>query len=251
MVFQDDDYFSMNRERNIVCRRIVNLLSACRMYLDQCAHHINNIYGKNSDNANLLKQEKASQYDQYFGYRVMEALRNYTQHRGYPIHSMSFSREWLDFHNEGNSRLLYTVIPLISVSELVDDGGFKQTVLNEMLSIKNKDGIDIRPLIREYIEGIGKIHEKVRESIRPDVEKWESVVNNTIKSYQNELGTDVSLAGLAIVAIRDDDNQWLRVEHRTIFKEFIDRRRGLESKNSVFANLHKRYASNEIRIKDA
>ena len=49
MVFNDDDYFSMSRERNTVSRRIVNLLSACRMYLDQSVHHMNNIYGENSD----------------------------------------------------------------------------------------------------------------------------------------------------------------------------------------------------------
>ncbi|HVN16643.1 MAG TPA: hypothetical protein VMT73_12940, partial [Anaerolineales bacterium] len=34
MVFHDSDYFSMSDERDIVSRRIVNLLSACRMYLD-------------------------------------------------------------------------------------------------------------------------------------------------------------------------------------------------------------------------
>lgn len=248
MVFFGSDYFSMSHERNAVSRRIVNLLSACRMYLDQSVHHTNNIYGENSEISQLLKQEIASQYDLNFGYRAMEALRNYTQHRGFPIHSMKFSGEWLDIDNEENSRLLHTVIPLIKVSELAEDSRFKKSVLDEMLTMDIKDGIDIRPLIRNYIEGIGKIHEKIRDAIRPDAEKWEAIFNEVIQKYQNKFGSDASLAGLAIVT-EDDDNHWN--EKRTIFKEFIEKRKSLESKNRVFAYLHKRYASNEIRKKDA
>ncbi len=161
---------------------------------------------------------------------------------------MKFSGEWLDIENNETSRLLHTVIPIINVSELAEDGKFKKSILDEMLSIDGKDGIDIRPLVRDYIEGIGKIHEKVRDAIRPDVEQWDGVVNDVIKKYQNEFGSDASLAGLAIVA-EDDDGHW--VEKRTIFKQFIEKRKVLESKNRVFVNLHKRYASNEIRKKDA
>lgn len=248
MVFHDLDYFSMSNKRNTVSRRILNLLSACRMYLDQSVRHFNNIYGENSDKSKLLKEEITSQYDHNFGYRAMEALRNYTQHRGFPIHSMKFSGEWLDLDNKETSRLLHTVIPLIKASELAEDGKFKQIVLDEMLLIDGKEGIDIRPLVRNYIEGIGKIHEKVRDVIRPDVEQWEGVVNDVITKYQNVFGADASLAGLAIVA-EDDDGHW--VKKRTIFKEFIEKRKTLENKNRVFVNLHKRYASNEIRKKDA
>ena len=248
MVFHDSDYFSMSNERNTVSRRIVNLLSACLMYEDQSAHHFNNIYGRNSDESKMLKEEIDSQKDHNFGFRAMKALRNYTQHRGFPIHSMKFSGEWLDIENKETSRLLYTVIPLIKVSELAEDGKFNKSVLDEMLSIDGKDGIDIRPLVRDYIEGIGEIHEKIRDSIRPDVEQWEGVVSDVIKKYQKEFGSDASIAGLAIVA-EDDDGHW--VEKRTIFMEFIEKRKALENKNRVFVNLHKRYASNEIRKKEA
>ncbi len=57
MVFYDSDYFSMSNERNTVCRRIVNLLSACRMDLYQSVHHFNNIYGENSDKSKLLRRK--------------------------------------------------------------------------------------------------------------------------------------------------------------------------------------------------
>lgn len=243
LIFRDFDYFSMSIERNTVSRRIVNLLSACRMYLDQSIHHINNIYGENSDKSKLLEGEINSQYDHNFGYRAMEALRNYTQHRGFPIHSMVFSSELVDSENK---EILYTVIPVIKISELAEDSKFKKSVIDEMRSIEGKDGVDIRPLVRNYIEGIGLIHEKLREAIRPDVEQWEDVVNRAIILYKNEFGSETSLAGLAIVA-EDDDGRM--IEKRTIFKEFVEKRKSLESRNRLFVNLHKRYASNEIRKK--
>ena len=246
MVFLNSDYFSMSNERNKVIRRIINLLSACRMYLDQSVHHLNNIYGEQSDLSNLLTKVTTSQYENNYGYRVLEALRNYTQHRGYPIHSMKFSGEWLDIDDEESSRLSHTVIPLIKISKLAEDGKFKQSVLNEMRSVEIKDELEIRPLVRWYLEGIGKIHEEVREAIHSDVEKWEKVVDEVIKKYRKEYGSDSSLAGLAILA-ENDDGHW--IEQRTIFKEFIEKRKILERKNKVFVNLHKRFASNEIRKK--
>lgn len=247
MVFQDEDYLSMSREKNTVCRRIVNLLTACRMYLEQCVHHKKNIYGANSENVNLLKQEIASQYDQHYGYRIMEALRNYTQHRGVPIHSILFSREWLDFESKEDSRLHYVVVPTVRVSELSNDEKFKKAVVNEMLSTSKKDDIDIRPFIRNYIECIGNIHEKARVLTHPDVENWENIIYDSIKRVQNEFGAEISLAGLAIVA-REDESHW--IERKPIHKIIIDRRQALENKNRLFVNLHKRFASNEIRIKD-
>lgn len=248
MIFYDSDYFSMSRERNIVSRRIVNLLSACRMYLDQSIHHIKNIYGEKSDKAQVVKRETQSQYDQNFGYRAMEALRNYVQHRGFPIHSILFSGQWLDIDSNESSRLLHTVVPRISATELAADDKFNQTVLKEMLATPSKDGIDIRPLIRKYVEGIGEIHEKVRELIRSDTKHWESVINDTIHKFEIEFGAEESLAGLVVVT-EGYDNHW--IERKPIFKELVQRRQALENKNRVFVNLHKRYASNKIRKKDA
>lgn len=248
MVFNDADDISMSRERIVVSRRIVNLLSACRMYLDQSIHHLNNIYGENSDKAIAAKGETTSQHSHNFGYRAMEALRNYIQHRGFPIHSIMFLSEWIDIDDEEKSRMHHSVIPRIKVAELASDGKFNQTVLKEMLLAQDKHGLDIRPLIREYVEGIGKIHEKIREIVRADLSGWENSINNAFDRFEKEYGTEASRAGLAIVAEQDDKH---RAERITLFKEFTKRRQALNNKNIVFANLCKRYASNEVRKKDA
>lgn len=240
-IFRDDDYFSASQQRNIISRRIINLLTACRMYLDQSMHHIKNIYGENSEVLLKIEEEKSRQYDNVLGFRVMEALRNYVQHRGSPIQSIRLS--YKKIRSEEQFKLSHTVIPLVKISALEDDKKFKKTILKELRSIQNTDELDVRSLIREYVEAIGKIHEKIREVVRTDMEKWESVFNSATERFQNEFGSSVSLSGLVIVA-ENEDGAWK--EKYIIFKDFIERRKSLERKNWSFNNLHKTFASNEI-----
>ena len=246
MIFNNDDHVVMSRERNLVSRRIVNLLTSGRMYTDQSVQHIKKIYGITSSNLDIIKKEIKIQYDKSLGYRVMEALRNYVQHRGFPIHSIKFIYSSVDIDND--FQLLYRAIPLINIAKLDEDSNFKKRVLEELKNIQHNDWVDVKPLIREYIEGICNIHEKVRETIRPDLLIWERILDDTIEKFQNKFGKDVSLTGL-IIAIAESDRRW--TEKETIHKAFIERRQVLEKKNQVFINLHKRYVSNEIRKDDA
>jgi hypothetical protein len=235
----------MSHERSLVNRRLVNLLSSGKMYLDQSVQHVQNIYGAESTNFNLVKMEISSQYDQSLGYRTMEALRNYVQHRGLPVHSITFSGKWIG--DEDDAQLLHRIIPKINISQLEDDDKFKKTVLKELMDTFKAEKIDIRPLIREYVEGIGKIHEKIRELIQPDLSRWEIALDKTIAKFKDTFGIDASKATIVIV-IENDNRHWEEI--KSIFKEYIERRQNLEKKNRVFANFHKRYASNEIRKND-
>jgi len=241
MVFHDDDYFSMGDERNLVGRRIANLMSACRLYLDQSSHHLNKIYKDIPDVAAEIEIEKSKKYDSVLGYRVMEALRNYTQHRGFPIHTVRFSSKRVG--GIENYQLLHNVIPLLKPFALAEDGKFKKSILNELLEIQNDEYVDIRPLLREYIEAIGKLHELIREKMKLDVQNWEEILNKVFDRFKEKFGADTSLVGLAIV-IENEVGKW--EEHKTIFSEFIEKRKKLELKNRFFNNLHKKSASNEV-----
>ena len=245
MCFHDDDYFSLSRERNLVSRRVVNLLTAGRMYLDQSAQHFDNIYGADSNNATRLRAEFASQHKASLGYRAMNALRNYVQHRGFPIQSVRFPQQRIEKGDD--ILLLHRVVPLMTIVALEDDGKFKASVLEELRAIQRDGYVDIRPLIRGYVEAIGKIHEKARELIGLDLKSWEQTLDDTVAFSKNEVGAAASSGGVAIIAERDD-RTW--EERIPIFKEFIQRRQALERKNCLFFNLRTSYASNEIRPDD-
>src|SRR5438874_20314 len=49
MVQRNQDYIWFQTERNLLSRRLVNLLSACRLYVDQTRHHLSNIFGSELD----------------------------------------------------------------------------------------------------------------------------------------------------------------------------------------------------------
>jgi hypothetical protein len=84
MVQWNQDYYWFQEEINRLNRRIVNLLSVCRLYLDQSIHHLSCIYGKEGEKLNNIKKKISREYDSKLGFRVMEAMRNYVQHRGFP-----------------------------------------------------------------------------------------------------------------------------------------------------------------------
>ncbi len=241
MIFSDEDYFSISNDRISIGRRVANLASSCRMYLDQCVHSITILYGKDSEFLSQVKKEKSNQYDKYLGFRFMESFRNYIQHRGAPVHGIRFSYNKIG--DDEQTRLLHTAIPYVKL-KAINDEKFKKCILAEMKEITIKDEIDIRPLIREYVEGIGKIHEKVRELIKSDVKKWENILEGTIKRLEKELGDDKTISTLDIV-IEVDEYRWS--EHHTIFREFLERRRILENKNRYFNNLTKCFVTNEVR----
>src|SRR5215216_6614682 len=72
MIFSNDDQLSMSRERNLIGRRIVNLLTAGRMYIDQSVQHVERMYGANSSTLSVIQIEFNLQYDKSLGYRAME-----------------------------------------------------------------------------------------------------------------------------------------------------------------------------------
>ena len=80
-----NDFFEPRLECN---KRIINLLTASRLYLytlDTLAKEISNY---DPDINCRVKKLKSREYDENFEYRFMEALRNHVQHRGLAVHSM-------------------------------------------------------------------------------------------------------------------------------------------------------------------
>jgi len=239
MIFNNEDYFSMGKDRYVINRRIVNLLSAGKMYIDQTIHHLNNIYGKNSSIPKEVEEYILSVYEMNIGYRFMEALGNYIQHRGFAIHGISFPHHRVQ--HEDKTELLYSVTPYIKITSIEGDTKFKSTVLEEMKEIQENGKIDIKSLIRDYIESIGMIHQKIRDLINDDINNWEISIKNIVNQYQSKFGNNASTAGLSLILSDDND---LLIEKTLIFTEFNKKRKKLEKKNRNFNHMHLCYATN-------
>src|SRR3546814_9673570 len=87
MVLKHESYHEFQQIRLGFSRRLSSLLQSCRSYLDHTPHHLNKL--ESHAFADPFKKLTNTAYDGHFGCRFMEALRNYAQHRGLPLHGAS------------------------------------------------------------------------------------------------------------------------------------------------------------------
>lgn len=82
-VFQEYDWSEVRDQTQLVNRRLLNLLSACRLYVDQVPQDLAALRDpalRKAFGAAKLHEKRAR-----FGFLFMEAIRNYIQHRDVPF----------------------------------------------------------------------------------------------------------------------------------------------------------------------
>lgn len=218
-------------------RRLINLLSTTKLYLDQVRHDTGRLLGSSSPNREAIETQVSAEYDARLGYRVMEALRNHVQHRGLPLHSITLGGKW-DDTPEGRRRTERTVLYL-NVATLVEDDRFKKAVIAE-LTADHDEKVALKPLVREYMTGIIRIHQRVRDELAPRVAEWDSCLYVLLQRYRAEAEDDV--IGLSAVARTAEGTYFNEI---AIFEDFIERRKWLEQKNRGAGELNKLIVSSE------
>lgn len=224
--------------RNHMNRRVVNLLSAARLYLDHTRHHLGKIDSTVPGVKTSIDAAISAQYGESLGYRFMEALRNYVQHRGYPIHGVTYGASRTD---QGSA---YVVTPYVEWARLEEDGKFKASVLSELKSLDEK--IDIRPFVREYMERLGKVHQIIRDHLQIVLSQSDKLIREAIERYRNEPPNDDSIVGLAAVTRTGH----IYGDTIPLFEDLLDYRKSFEKKTRNLANLAKRYVSGETVRRD-
>lgn len=238
MLFSRHEHSSFIDDINLINRRLMNLFATCRLYIDHLKHDISTLYGRNAPQVTSINDKMSEEYDAYLGYRVLDALRNYTQHRGLPISKISHWSSGIIDSLE-RQRMRNTVTPFIDTTALEEDGGFKKSVLAELISLGAD--IDIKPFVREYVTCIGSIHILVRNTITEDLDQWDNTIQGMIKAY--EATSDKSLCGLAAVELDDTDKH---VDIVYLSQKVIDRRKALILKNQQLSHFSYSYVSGEI-----
>jgi hypothetical protein len=238
MIRQDQNYHSFQLERGLVDRRIANLLSAAKVYVDHAKQHVHRILELDGAATFDVDATLSTQYDTRFGYRCMEALRNHVQHHGFPVHTIRFNREWID--RQGERLRLNAVSPYVEPARLREDGEFKKSVLVEMEARGEK--IDLKELIRDYVEGLSIAHFEIRGSVGQCAQTWDTIIKDAIQGYATE-NPDEGTLGLCVVKRSEDQrySDWVPV-----LTDPLDQRGYFESKNGVLTNLTKRFITSEV-----
>jgi hypothetical protein len=222
-------------------RRIINVLTATRLYIDQTTHHIGVFFPKEKTaKAAELKALFSHEYDSVLAYRVMEALRNFSQHRGLPLQGMTHQSSWIDIAAEGaaaddDSYLQYNVALNLVVADLEGEGGLKKAVLKE-LKLKG-DRIDVKKMIREYVEALARVHVGLRDMLKPRIAAADALISYWIDRYLAECGEQVGSAGLGI-GIARPNGAFEKIA--SVHTGPIDSIQALRSRTSGLAKLSKR-----------
>jgi hypothetical protein len=235
VIWPNHDFQDSMERRLSLDRRIVNVLTSCRLYQDQTDHGISMLYGSESAELKKVKQFKAKLFDEQWGYRFMEALRNHVQHAGLPVHVIShtFARRpgIVEDHWE------YTVIPQSDAKTLAENPKFKKSVLEE-LQTKGKV-IDLRRPSRDYVTCFLALHRIIQETISGRVITARNVYDGAIAEFSTNKGVKVFFAKLLAT-----NNNGEVVEQIALTPEFLASYDSLRKKNDISSNLPFQFASN-------
>lgn len=184
LMFSESSWSDFIDHMQAVNLELMSHLAMCRTYVDHVPQNLNGVFGPSSSQAEQFKEATSHEYDAVLGYRVFYALRNYVQHCGLPVHSLTFSSRWL--RDGENADCVHAVEPYLSTVALAKEGGFKSKVLAELHGIGEK--VDIRPLVRENMSSFGRLHKLVRLTVNSQSKDWDTDIEEAINCYSKAHG---------------------------------------------------------------
>ncbi|MHB8272219.1 hypothetical protein, partial [Bradyrhizobium sp.] len=144
------------RLRQMLARRLSNVLSSARLYVETLKHHSKQILASDSVSLDRIEKTRREQYDKSLDYRLIEALRNYAQHHALPVHGLI-----MPARQDGRDLRYHSIEPYVDPDLLREDSNFKAQVLKELP--EDGDVVNLKPVLRSYIESLGVIQEVFRE----------------------------------------------------------------------------------------
>lgn len=235
-VLNADGYDALHDERLCFARRLSNLLTACRAYLDQAPQRL----GQDLSDASAVKlfdRMRRGAHAQDFGYRVMEGLRNHAQHFGQPVHGTSLDSRWTQAPEDEARRLVFSVTALINVAELVRSPKITAKLREELSGDLTQ--LDAPTLVRAYLEGLAVVHVGLRQHFEQSLVAWEAAVSSAIARYA--ASNDGNVLALQAVELAEDGT---RVSATPIFSDMPRRLRSLMQRNGSLVNLRRRVITN-------
>lgn len=216
-------------------RRVVNLLTSTKLYIDQISQHIRACIPENESISTKVKSLFSCEYDSNFEYRFMDALRNYVQHRGLAVHSTSIGGSKRTSHQE-DIKIEFNIGLYTHKSELDGDEAFKKQVYYEM-----PEKVELMLAVRSYIGSLSKVHCDLRELVASNSQKARELIQSVIKKYEN-LNNGDSI-GLHAICSTSKEHPDKIVEKFHLLLDWDDVRLDLIKKNKKLANLKKMYVS--------
>ena len=215
-------------------RRLVNIVTAGRLYRDQVKHDISTMYGHESVAANDVETAFRREYDGVLGYRVIEALRNHIQHEALPIRNLHYGPERVSVG--GRELVRFTLTPELDTAAL-RSSGFKRAVLTEIE--QDQVSPNVTTFLRSFVGGLSRVHSDIRRLTESDLQKWELQIQRVLLLGREQLFARVGVAAVA----RDECGNHPEVIE--VFEEFVQRLGALRRRYLNVGSLNEWFLSSE------
>ncbi len=214
-----------------------SLNSSLRLYLDQSDHNISKICGEESKELKQIKEFKNWLYDNHFGFRLLEALRNHVQHSSLPLSTISYGSRRVE--SKDGFYIQFFVAPKISQEELSENKKFNKRVLGELDN--QKDYSDLRLAAREYIYCLTQLHTQIRGTLRESF-------SNLRGSYESAIERHSIFDGHKVKHIRMNaiDDAGRILSQVQLVDEFLKLHDVLYSRNSKVIDIRRSFASSAL-----
>lgn len=236
MIVSMYDYHNFQDIRLAFAVKLSNLLSTCRAYLDHTPRHLNGLKPQQGE-TEAFRLATNREYDGRSGYQIMEALRNYSQHGGLPLHGASYDARRKEGDQAG--MLQFAVATHVMVDRLREDKAFKQAVLKDVTEEK----LAAEPLIRDYIEGLSCIHMELRKLLQERVARWMKTIRDATEDYL-EGSPESSTLGLSAIQL-GKRNEWLQTV--PLVEDMLERVEILQKRNRSLQRLTSSFVSSAPR----
>lgn len=220
------------RIRAQINRRVINLLSSARLYLDQLKRNVRTCTSNTDTQDTITDKLRSHEFDRNFDYRFGEALRNHVQHNGLAVHSVNFPIKYVHMEVDDNNSLGMEInLKLFANKKILStDNRFRSSTLAEL-----PEEIELRQTLRSYMGSLNIIHAKVRELIDPPTSSSRAFIKKFHNKYQKLSGTKVN-SFRTFQANSDDESTFISLEWDEI-------RRELREKNETTSNLAIRFVT--------
>lgn len=233
MVCNHTEYSDFFDERLKINICMVNFLTSVRLYKDSLGGHVSTCLPLDKNIEPHIKNLFSIEYDKNFEFRFLEALRNYTQHKATPVHSVSTNGKKIDT----NDFLLEFSMSFYTLKDiLAESGSFKNKILLEM-----PDKVDLLLATRVYIESISFVHSKARELLLESVKDAKEFLEKAIGEYKMLHPSST----VALKAFKLDGED--KIDRVSLFLEWDSVRIRLEKRNKKLTKFSKRYVTGQAQ----
>jgi hypothetical protein len=237
MVRTPPGYAGLLRVRVGLNIRLMNLLTAVRLYLDQlsgnvrrCLHGVRNIKRD-------IDRLRHNEYDNNPEYAFMETLRNYAQHCGTPIQWIQYGVRRTSANADG---LLVYHLEVASLRSTME----KHTKFRNHSALRRLDEkIDLKSATRCYVECISNVHFAARGMVTSAADASRGLLMDAHKQYSEVYEGD--LVGLSACEYSGRK----QISSVPLLLDWDDVRLELTQRNRRLTNLRKRFPTGQINAK--